>query len=218
MSNRQTSGRSSRASVDRFASVGRLADDLDVGLGVEDHRPVRSGRCPGRRRSARGCHETRPALGSTALTVQPPAGAGPASSVPPSSVARSVMPTRPKPDGFARPVGAASPSSRDGQPHAVGVAGHADLDPGGVAGVPDGVGDRLLRQPVDGGVDRWPKVVEVARRVRRRPAGRAPAPRASCAMSADAALRGERPASVAVAQDADHRCASRRACATPPPR
>ena len=37
MSIRTTSGLSARAAVDRLAPVRRLADDLDVGLGVEDH-------------------------------------------------------------------------------------------------------------------------------------------------------------------------------------
>ena len=37
MSISTTSGRSARAMLDRLAAVGRLADDLDVGLGVEDH-------------------------------------------------------------------------------------------------------------------------------------------------------------------------------------
>ena len=32
-----TSGRSSRASADRFGAVARLTDDLEVGVGAEDH-------------------------------------------------------------------------------------------------------------------------------------------------------------------------------------
>ena len=77
-----------------FDTVGRLGDDLHVLLGVEDH--------------AQSCahdllvvgdehpdHLATPELGSRASTTQPPAAAGPADSVPPRRVARSVMPTIP---------------------------------------------------------------------------------------------------------------------------
>ena len=43
---------SARDRVDRLEPVAGLADDLDVGLGVEDHAEARRGRAPGRRRSS----------------------------------------------------------------------------------------------------------------------------------------------------------------------
>ena len=74
------------------APVGGLADDLDAGLGVEDHRQAG----PDHFLIVGDQHpDHRPALGRVALTVQPSPGPGPASNVPPSSAARSVMPISP---------------------------------------------------------------------------------------------------------------------------
>ena len=79
----------------RGPSVGRLADHLDAGLGVEDHpEPGPDDLLIVGDEHADG-HVTGAARGSTALTVQPLSGPGPASRVPPRSIARSVMPTRP---------------------------------------------------------------------------------------------------------------------------
>ena len=65
--------------VDRLAPVGRGADHLDVGLGVEDHRPARCARSPGRRRRPPGSSCAHASTsGSTAVTVQPRSGFGPA--------------------------------------------------------------------------------------------------------------------------------------------
>ena len=58
--------------------------------------------------------------------------------------------------------GPASPSSRDRQAHAVGLAAHRHLDAGGVAGVANGVRDRLLGEAVERGIDRRSEAVEVA--------------------------------------------------------
>ena len=76
-------------------AVGGLADHLDVGLRVEDHAEpgahdllVVGDDHPDR-------HRPGPALGSDALTVQPRSSLGPASRLPPSSAARSAMPTSP---------------------------------------------------------------------------------------------------------------------------
>ena len=95
MSKRHTSGRRLRASAHRLGAVGRLADHLDVGLRVEDHAE------PGAHEllvvgdeHADG-HVVHPARGSTAVTAHPPPGAGPASQVPPSRVARSIIPVMP---------------------------------------------------------------------------------------------------------------------------
>ena len=54
MSMRTTSGRSRRGQRRRLPAVGRLADDLDVGLGAPGSAGSRSGRAAGRRRSAPG--------------------------------------------------------------------------------------------------------------------------------------------------------------------
>ena len=78
----------------RFASVGRLAYHLDVGLSVEDHLEPGADEVLIISDDHADAHVIEPALGSTALTVQPLSGLGPASRVPPRSVARSVMPTR----------------------------------------------------------------------------------------------------------------------------
>ncbi len=77
-----------------FASVRGLGDDLDPGLGVEDHRQTGSHQIlvvgdedPD--------HAWTPAFGNVATTVQPPSVLGPEVKVPPSSLARSVIPSRP---------------------------------------------------------------------------------------------------------------------------
>ena len=79
----------------RLAPVGGLADHLDVGLGVEDHRQPGADELLVVGDEHADGHRAAPARGSTASTVQPWSGPGPASRVPPSSAARSVMPTRP---------------------------------------------------------------------------------------------------------------------------
>ena len=80
---------------DGFPAVGGPTDDLDAGLGVEDHPQA----CPDDvlvvgDEHADG-HVVATSFGSTASTVQPPPGSGPAWRVPPSRLARSAMPTRP---------------------------------------------------------------------------------------------------------------------------
>jgi len=72
-----------------------LADDLDVGLGRQDHAEAGPDQClivddeyPDR-------HGAVVASGSRAATTNPPSGRGPASSSPPSIVTRSRIPTRP---------------------------------------------------------------------------------------------------------------------------
>ncbi len=79
----------------RLAPVGSLGDNLDVGMSGEDHRETGADEVLIVGDEHPDGHLTAPALGSTACTVQPPSGAGPASREPPRSVARSVMPTSP---------------------------------------------------------------------------------------------------------------------------
>ena len=71
------------------------ADDVDVGLGVEQHRQpgAHDGLVVGDEDP--DAHRGVPVRGRTASTRQPRSAAGPAWKVPPSSVARSRMPTRP---------------------------------------------------------------------------------------------------------------------------
>ena len=146
-----TSGRSSPARADRLAAVGGLADDLDVGLGVEDHpeagaherlvvgeqdadhraRPRRSGRPRADREAA--------------------AGRGPASScrrrarraracreavAAPVAAARRRRRRRRRPRARARRASSARSTRRARPP-----------------GVLERVGERLLHDPVGGKVD-----------------------------------------------------------------
>jgi len=68
--------------------------------------------------------------------------------------------------------------------------------------VADGVGDRLLRQPVEGGVDRRPETVEVACELDV-DVGPVPVDRGETLDVGDTALRGE-VGLLAVAKSADH--------------
>ena len=87
-------GPQSSCQRDRLAPVGRVPDDLDIRLRVEDHRQAGADELlvVGDEHADDHCP---PARGRTAETVQPLPGPGPASRVPPSSAARSVMPTIP---------------------------------------------------------------------------------------------------------------------------
>ena len=147
MSTRHTSGRSRRASSTAALAVGGLADDLDVGLGVKDHRQAGAHQIlvVGHQHAHR---HRRTSVGSSASTAHPPSGAGPARSVPPSSCTRSVIPSSPKPWLVGR-AGSIWPSSVTRSRSVPGALGDPDLHTRGVAGVPQGVGQRLLSQPVD---------------------------------------------------------------------
>ena len=92
---RQTSGRMLRASATASAPSARLADHLDVGLRVEDHPQPGAHELLVVGDEHAHAHVDQPVRGSTAVTVHPPPGAGPASQVPPSRVARSIMPVMP---------------------------------------------------------------------------------------------------------------------------
>ena len=197
--------------------VGGLADDLDVRLGVEDHREpgaddllVVGDEHPDAHAAAPGARAARRSRSSRGR------GSGPASQVPPSRSARSIMPISPYPARRGRAAGAGVAVVADPQAHRRVVGGDADLDAGGVPGVPPGVGDRLLREAVDRGADRRREVVDVAvdLHVDRR-AGARPARRAA---------RGRRRAGWAPGRPARRGAgrgpsrASRRARATPRPR
>lgn len=81
--------------ADCLAPVGGRADHFDVGLGVEQHRQpgAHDGLVVGDEDP--DAHRGVPVRGRTASTRQPRSAAGPAWKVPPSSEARSRMPTRP---------------------------------------------------------------------------------------------------------------------------
>ena len=133
MSNRHTSGRSSRA---RATASRPSAASPTTSMSGWASRIIVS---PVRTISWSSATSTRmvmwpgPPCGSTALTVQPRSALGPASRVPPSSVARSVMPDQ--------AVAGRVPAGRagvavvaDGQAHAVVVAGDADARSGSRGG------------------------------------------------------------------------------------
>lgn len=81
--------------IDRFQAVGRLTDHLDTRLRIEDHRESRPDEIlvVGDEHADR--HRPTAVRGSTTSTDQPRSESGPAANVPPSSVARSVIPTKP---------------------------------------------------------------------------------------------------------------------------
>src|SRR6202008_75496 len=74
-----------------LAAVGSFAHDLDVGLGVEDHREPGSDEL-----LVVGYEHSDAHLGSTAVTVHPMSVFGLASRLPPSNAARSGIPIRPE--------------------------------------------------------------------------------------------------------------------------
>ena len=78
----------------RLTAICRLADDLDVRLGVEDHRESGANDLlvVGDKNAD---HRDAPSVGNTAATVQPPCLCGPARRLPPSKLARSAIPTNP---------------------------------------------------------------------------------------------------------------------------
>jgi hypothetical protein len=92
---------------DGLQAVGSLSDDLDVGLGVENHGEagpddvlvVGDQHADGRGhddRCAAWCEAfVGPPLGRVASTVQPPPEVGPARTSPPSREVRSVIPSSP---------------------------------------------------------------------------------------------------------------------------
>src|SRR5207237_8635922 len=95
---------------DGLEPVGRLGDDLQVVLGLQDHAEA-------------GAHELlivrdedaehqlrAPSNGSSARTSNPPPARGPAESSPLKSVARSSIPRMPWPDAVATPVPAPAPA------------------------------------------------------------------------------------------------------------
>ena len=114
--------RSQRANlVDRVAAVGRLADDLDLRLGVEDH--PEAGADERLVVDEQNADHDRASAGSCARSTKPPPSRGPVSSVPPYNATRSRIPTRP------------APSSVRSRWHRGAVVGDLELD--AVAGVAD---------------------------------------------------------------------------------
>ena len=81
--------------LDGSPAVSGLADDLDVRLGVEDHREPRADELLVVRHEDPNGQAADQVRGRTAVTVQPRSGSGPASKVPPRRPARSFMPVSP---------------------------------------------------------------------------------------------------------------------------
>ena len=97
MSMSTTSGSRPGGAVDGLHAVGALADDLDVGLGAEDHPEARADELLVVDQEDLDRHQATAAsaTGSRARTANPPPGAGPASTLPPYRPTRSRMPTMP---------------------------------------------------------------------------------------------------------------------------
>ena len=81
----------------RLSAVGRLADDRDVGVGVEDHAQTGANDLLIVGHDDADDHADAPRSGRTAVTAQPPPARGPAVHVPPRPSARSIIPAIPKP-------------------------------------------------------------------------------------------------------------------------
>ena len=175
MSISTTSGFSRRAMSTACSAVDRLADDLDVVLGVEDHpeagaderlvvgdqdADAHAASTGSRGAAAASAASASPCSGSRASTSKPPPGRGPACSSPPITRTRSRMPTRPWPPPSARGLGVPSPrsviSSCSSSPPRV----HAHL--GVAAGVLERVGQRLLHDAVGGEVDAGRQLARLA--------------------------------------------------------
>ena len=145
---------SPRQSDGRIA-VGRLGDDLDVRLCLEDHAEPcpnqdlvigdHDAKASGRSRAYRSLTGAG-SSGSHARTAYPPPNLGPASNRPPTSDARSRMPTRPRP--LPSPSAVAGPSSRISTPKLVGLPAQPD-ERGGLTRVAERIGEGLLDDPVD---------------------------------------------------------------------
>ena len=95
MSIRHTSGRMPRAQRDRLCAVRGLADDLDVGLRVEDHAQPRAHEVLVVGDEHAHVHAVHPVAREHRGDGPAAARPRPASQVPPSRAARSCMPVMP---------------------------------------------------------------------------------------------------------------------------
>src|SRR5262249_37936153 len=98
--------------LERLDPVRGLADELDVGAGVEDHPEAAANErlvVGDEDADAQGASES----GKRAATAKPPPGAGPADSEPPKTPTRSRIPIRPRPlpPPFPEPSSRTSTSS-----------------------------------------------------------------------------------------------------------
>ena len=98
---RTTSGSPPADDLEGLGSVRCLADDLDVGLGLEDPPEPDADQLlvVDEHDADRAGHDRPPSRpnGTRATTAKPPADVGPASTVPPTASARSCMPGMPMP-------------------------------------------------------------------------------------------------------------------------
>ena len=199
MSIRTTSGLRAARDLEHLLAVGGLADDLDVVLGLEHHLQARADERPGRRRPRRvviagashGRGSRRPV-------------AGPASSSPPNSAARSRMPTMPWPEPLTGGLPLVrAPSSRTSS-SSVAAVGDGDARRVRAGRVAQRVGQRLLHDPVGGHVEAGGELGGLAVDVSD---ASSPAARTCVDELVDAAqrrLRRELGAGVGLAQDAEH--------------
>ena len=141
--------------LDRLQPVGRLADHLEVVLGVEDHPEAGAHeRLVVGDQHAHGAHATAASSsatsGSRARTKKPPPRRRPLSISPPKTRARSRMPTSPWP--APSPVAGPAAAVGDLQLELALAPAHAHLG-GGLRRMLEHVGERLLDDPVGGEVE-----------------------------------------------------------------
>src|SRR6201999_773766 len=93
-------------------AVGRLANNLDLGIGLKDHPKAGADHRLIIGQQHTDAHSAPSEVGSLTRTSNPPPDTGPAVSWPPCRAARSRMPINPKPPGLvADSAVAPSPSS-----------------------------------------------------------------------------------------------------------
>ena len=149
-----TSGSSVVGERDRLGAVARLADHLEVGLGLEDQTEARPHELLVVGQQHADAHARPSRSGSLAWTRKPPSGRGPALSSPPNRPTRSLIPMSPRP-----PLARRSPSRAstlaiidDLELETVGGVSYVDAGVRGT-GVLERVRQRLLDDPVGREVD-----------------------------------------------------------------
>ena len=141
--------------LDRLGAVPRLADDLEVGLGLEDQAEARPHELLVVGQQHADCSCRAASSGSLAWTRKPPSGRGPALSSPPNRPTRSLIPMSPRPPALviaAAVTGSALSIIDDLELETVGSVSHVDAGVRGT-GVLERVRQRLLDDSVRGEVD-----------------------------------------------------------------
>ena len=205
-----------RRQRDRLGAVAGLADHLDVGLRLEQHREARRAPAPGRRRPRPGSHAVVLRQGRQRADPEAAAGRARRRARRRAAATRSRMPTRPcPPPGRRRPGRTAAGRCRRPRSAARPCRSATVTSTLRRAGVLEDVGQRLLHDPVGGQVDagasvrRRPSTIE---RRRARPAARTSSTRRSGRRGRARARR--RAARRLVAEHAEQAAHLGQACAT----